>query len=60
MTSQHYRRTFLNGRVTPNITHEDAMSCMRVLGTLNGYLVGLVYFSGETELTRLSPDVEIR
>ena len=65
--------------VTPTITHEDAMGCMRVLGTLNGYLVGLVHFSGETawerhpggdemllildgetELTQLTPEGEIR
>lgn len=34
--------------VTPDISAEDAMKCMRVLGTFHGCLLGLVHFSGQT------------
>lgn len=65
--------------VTPTISPEDAMNCMRVLGTFNGCVMGLVHFSGqtawerhpggdeilfllegETELTQLTPEGEVR
>lgn len=38
--------------ITPGITHEEAMNCMRVLGTFNGCLMGLVHFSGKTAWER--------
>ena len=35
-------------RVTPDMPEGDAIDCMRVLGTFQGCLMGLVHFHGQT------------
>lgn len=65
--------------VTPTLSEAEAVKCMRVLGTFQGCVMGLVHFSGqtgwerhlggdemlfilegETELTQLTPEGEIK
>lgn len=46
-------------RVSPGISQEDALGCMRVLTTFNGCLVGLVHFSGQTAWERHAGGDEI-
>ncbi|MCC7254051.1 cupin domain-containing protein [Hyphomicrobium sp.] len=45
--------------VTPGISPEDAVRCMRVLGTFHGCMMGLVHFSGQTGWERHTGGDEI-